>query len=97
MAGVNQLLAQFLEVVDLAVEDDPDSSIFIGHGLVSRGREVNDRKPAMDQRNKKLRFLQGKHLLSGIIGPAMTDGMPTLDSNGAVRNFTIDSAHTPAN
>ena len=37
VSGGNQLRAQFLEVVNLAIEGDPDGLIFIAHGLMSGG------------------------------------------------------------
>ncbi len=37
VAGGNQLRAQFLEVIDFAVEGDPDGLIFIAHGLMPGG------------------------------------------------------------
>ena len=44
MAGANQIRAQFLEVVNLAVEDHPDGSVFVGNGLVA-GAEIDDAEP----------------------------------------------------
>jgi hypothetical protein len=42
----NQILSQFLEVIDLAVKDNPDTSVFIGKRLVPVRRKVNDGEPA---------------------------------------------------
>ena len=44
VAGAKQICAQFPEIVDLAVEDYPDGSVFIRHGLVA-GREIDDAEP----------------------------------------------------
>src|SRR3954467_5215291 len=49
MPGGDQLRTQFLKVIDFAVESDPDGLIFIAHGLMSGGREVDDGKPAVLQ------------------------------------------------
>ena len=38
-------------VVDLAVEDDPDRPVLVGHRLVAGGREVDDRQAAMAERD----------------------------------------------
>src|SRR5262249_32227107 len=45
VAARDQIGAQFLVLVDLAVEDDPDAAIFIGDGLVA-GIEVDDGEAA---------------------------------------------------
>jgi hypothetical protein len=39
-----------LEVINLAIEYNPDASILIALGLSSSGGEVNDREPAVAQR-----------------------------------------------
>src|SRR5882724_2856761 len=41
MAGADQIRAQFLEVIDLAIEDYPHGSVFVGHGLVA-ARQIDD-------------------------------------------------------
>ena len=43
-----QVVAQLLEVVDLAVEDAPDGAVFVAHGLAAGG-EVDDAQPAHGQ------------------------------------------------
>ena len=45
MALGDELLAQFLVVVDLAVEDDPDAAVFVGDRLVT-GAEIDDAEAA---------------------------------------------------
>src|SRR5690349_8696569 len=49
MASRYQFGAQLLEVVDLAVEGDPDGLILIAHGLMAGGREINDGEAAVLQ------------------------------------------------
>jgi hypothetical protein len=36
-------------IVDLAVEDDLNPAVFVGHRLSAGGREIDQRQPAMDQ------------------------------------------------
>src|SRR5262249_32201466 len=45
VAAGDQFFAQFREIVDFAVEHDPDRLVFVVDGLVSAG-EVNDAEPA---------------------------------------------------
>src|SRR3954471_5370694 len=40
----NQLALEIEEVVDLAVEDDPDAPVLVGHRLRAGGREIDDRQ-----------------------------------------------------
>src|SRR5262245_43072580 len=51
MAELQQFLAQRLEVVNLAVEYQPDATIFIGHRLSGGRGEVDDPEAAMRQAN----------------------------------------------
>ncbi len=48
-----QFRAQLEEIVDLSVEDDLNGPVLVGHGLTSRIRKVDDRKPAMAQRKPR--------------------------------------------
>ena len=48
MAGAFQPPAQLAEVVDFAVEDDPDRAVFVRQRLLPAG-QVDDRQPAMAQ------------------------------------------------
>src|SRR5260370_28218605 len=48
MALCFQLVPERLEVVNLAVENDPDALVFVAKGLVAAGN-VNDGKPAHAQ------------------------------------------------
>ena len=41
MAPVDQILVQGLEIIDLAIEDDPNRSVLVRHGLVSTGEVDN--------------------------------------------------------
>jgi hypothetical protein len=49
MTATAQAVAQLLVVVDLAVEDDPDGLILVRHRLSAGARQVEERKPAMNQ------------------------------------------------
>jgi hypothetical protein len=44
-----ELLTELGVIVDLAVERDPEASIFIAHRLVGLRGEVYDREPAVPQ------------------------------------------------
>ena len=44
VSGRFELVAKLLEVVDFAVEDNGDATVFIGHGLSAGLREIEDRK-----------------------------------------------------
>ncbi len=55
MAESLQFLAQFDEVVDLAVEDDDVTSIAAQHRLVAGRRQIQDRKAAKPQGDVILR------------------------------------------
>src|SRR5262245_34838620 len=45
VATRNQVLTYFLEIIDLAIEHNPDRSVFIADWLVP-GIEIDNRKPA---------------------------------------------------
>ena len=47
VALLDELVAERFEVVDLAVEGDPDRAVLVGEGLPSERREVDDREPAV--------------------------------------------------
>src|SRR5215470_2559040 len=53
MSTAFEILAQFLEVVDLAVEDDPDRFLGIGHRLMPAG-EVDDGEPAKAKAHRSI-------------------------------------------
>ena len=50
MAKRFEVLPERFEVVDLAIEDDPDRAVFVRHGLVPAA-QVDDRQPAMPERD----------------------------------------------
>src|SRR5215467_8017175 len=93
---VNQLLPQVLKVIDFAIEDEPDSLVFIAHGLMSRRRQVNNGKPAKIERDETTCLRQGKHLAAGIVGTAMLDCASALEGGGLVRDLSVESAHSCA-
>src|SRR5262245_12519284 len=47
MSGSPELVSQVIEVVDLAVEDDPDRPVLVAHGLVAGRRAVDDAEPSV--------------------------------------------------
>ena len=49
MTPALELAPQISMVVDLAVEDDVDTAVLVGHRLVPCGREVDQRQPAVDE------------------------------------------------
>ena len=69
VSGRNQLRAQFLEVVNFAVEGDPYGLIFIAHGLMSRGGKIDDRQPAVLQAYPDGAVGQEKYLSPASSGP----------------------------
>jgi hypothetical protein len=79
-------------VKDLTVIDDPHVPVFIGHGLMSGGREVDDAEPAMGQ------FDAGFAIESVVVRAAMPDdGSHALQHPGilAGRVSRIDEAGNP--
>jgi hypothetical protein len=65
-----ELSAQFLEVVDLAVEDQDVARIGGDHGLGPGRAEIDDRQPPMADTRRTLDPLPGG------VGAAMGDGRP---------------------
>ena len=90
-----ELGAQPLEVVDLAVEDDPDGAVLVVDRLVAAG-EVDDREPAHPERGAVPR----EPALP--VGPAMHDrGQHPLDAGVArgrrrLAPDAADAAHQEA-
>jgi hypothetical protein len=74
MASREKLSAQFLKVVNFAVEGNPNGAVLIAHWLMTGRRQVNDRKPTMDQRDTKVRAPYREYLRACIIRTAMPDG-----------------------
>ncbi len=93
MAARFELGAQLGEVVDLAVEDDPDRAVLVGHRLIAGG-EIDDAQPAVRRarcpRRSRSRPRQGR------------DGQPSRPSRESTRDrrarggraeFAGDAAH----
>src|SRR5262249_5900382 len=66
MASREEPLAQFLEVVNLAVEDHPDRAVFVDDRLTARG-QINDREPPHSQRDVLF------EIEAFVVGPAVND------------------------
>ena len=66
VAALLELGAQLLEVVDFAVEDDPDRLVGIGHRLMAAG-EIDDRQPPEAEADRTL------HEVALVIRAAMGD------------------------
>ena len=49
VAATDELGAQLAIVVDLAVERDPISPVFVGHWLAAAVAEIDDAQPAVSQ------------------------------------------------
>jgi hypothetical protein len=71
MPEILQFRAQFREVVDFAVENDPNGPIFVVDGLVATG-EVDNAKTSHPQSD----IVSRKHTL--VIGPAMDNASTHL-------------------
>jgi hypothetical protein len=71
--GGNQLRAQFLEVINFAIEGNPDRLVFIAHGLMPGGREIDNRQPAVLQAYPEGAIGQRKIFKPSIIRPAMME------------------------
>ena len=46
MSAAFEIAAQLREIVDLAVEHEPQRAVLVGHGHPAAGRQVDDRKTA---------------------------------------------------
>jgi hypothetical protein len=44
-----EITPEFIEIVDLAVVGDPYTAVFVGHGLVTGRREIDDAEPPMNK------------------------------------------------
>ena len=67
-----ELGAKLLEVVDLAVEDDDDAAVLVGHGLSASLGQVEDRQAAEAQGNAAV------DKLTAHVGTAMDDAVHHL-------------------
>ena len=52
-----ELLPQLAEVVDLAVEDEPERAVLVRHRLVGRLRQVDDRQPPVPESDRPVHVL----------------------------------------
>ena len=93
MAFRQKSIAEFLEVVDLAIEDDPDGFILVGHGLRTRA-QVDDGQTAMAEADGTTKV----HALP--IRPPMGDGLEhganqglSDPGTGVKDQFTSDATH----
>jgi hypothetical protein len=84
---------QFPEVVDLAVEDDPDRLILVGHGLVPAIGQVDDTETPVAQSDLFL----GEEADSHIVRPPMGKGLrhPLHQRLMAETHNPTDTAHIP--
>ena len=78
VSGGNQLRAQFLKVINLAVEGDPDGFIFIAHGLMPRGGKIDDRKPAVLQAHPDGAVGQCEILEPSVVRTAVMEFQPAF-------------------
>src|SRR5215470_17754663 len=88
MAVLLQFPAQFLEVVDFAVLRDPDTAVFVRHGHMPSGREVDDAQPAIAEAN----FGRGRAMQAMIIGSAMMQ-----DFQHALQQLLVNESRGSAN
>lgn len=70
-AGALQLLAQFAEVVDFAVEDQYAAAGGVDHRLIARGAQVEDGQPPVAEQNAPV----GGSPLSVGVGSALAHGL----------------------
>src|SRR5438874_2419369 len=90
MAGREQQFAELGEIVDLAIEDDPDGGVLIGHRLVAGGAEVDDAQPAVPERNRLSG--SGEYPDSRVVRPAMSNGFRHSTDQVLIR-FAPDSSN----
>src|SRR5688572_14100851 len=87
-----QLRAQRLEVVDLAIEDQPDRPVLVRHRLAASLRQVDDAEPAMAKTHER------QDLRASVVwsspGHRVTHAIESvgLNSSGEVDN-AADAAH----
>src|SRR5271156_2002624 len=100
MAARFQTRAQFLEIIDLAVEDEPDGAVFVGHRLTPRSRDVNNGESVVGDSHALRDHGRKKATELETIGAAMTNrlGHPLdraleFGSVEALSRDSGDSAH----
>src|SRR5580700_782579 len=93
MTPPQQIGAEFLIVINLAIEDDPDCSVFIRQRLMS-GAEINDGQTAKTQPDRP------SDMISLIIGTTVTNRVRhrpeqrNRHGRSTVKHeFSADSAH----
>src|SRR5207344_711596 len=90
-----KFLPDFLKVVNLTVECNPDGLIFVGHGLLPSRREIDYAQSLMPKPHRHFRGIQDNFAF--IIWPAMFKGLPhtTQDRgvNRAWRQVSVNAAH----
>ena len=94
MPACHQVGPQRLEVVDLAVEDDPDRAVLVRHRLPAGRTQVNDAEPSVRQADGPIA------VDAGVIRPAMGQhGVHPLQHRALDRprrvevQFPADPAH----
>jgi hypothetical protein len=87
-----QLSTEFTKVVYLAVEDDPVSTVPVGHRLMSRGRNIENAETPVAQRYGIARV----HVDTVIVGSTMRHGGAHRDHDLAIRQADSagDAAHS---
>jgi hypothetical protein len=73
-----ELAPQRLVVVDLAVLDDPDRPVLVGHRLVPGRREVDDRQASVAETHSVL----GEDQCARVVGPSVDERTAHRTDNG---------------
>src|SRR6516225_5930861 len=90
----NQPFTVIGEVIDLAVEDDTDAVVLVGHRLAAFGPKVDDRKPTVAECDA------GTDIITLMVGAAVTKRVAHANNDarvdtlgGVIANDAADSAH----
>jgi hypothetical protein len=83
--------AQFAEIVDLPIVHDGTPALGIGHGLVTRCRSVDDRKPGVAQVHVSV--VPGLPVIGPTVGQPGNCPRYQLGGMGLIRNESGYSAH----
>jgi len=91
MAVSSEFIAEFAKIIDLPIEDDPDVTPLITHGLVPRS-EIYDTEPSKSEGGVVI----GIYAL--IVGASMRKAIAHAAEQLVLRqevnsNYTYDSAH----
>src|SRR5713226_5590769 len=91
------MLAQRGKVVNLPIEGDPHRSIFIGHGLVAGGAQIDDAESAVAEGDMLARILEDFD--PSVIRAAMGNDIRHATDQWLVRltNNSSDAAHALQN